>query len=306
MYVCVCVWCVCVCSVCVCVCVTCKVYLAAGSSFSLEQKLSHLERGAQSRFGATDSDLSELEDEVARTAQRVQSADSEVSDIESKLSALSTSGGGQPDPRGPPSRTPPRAAPAPRGDPRLLETSTMSLWGRAQTHSKLLGVSCLLLNGLSFGPSELPLRYRLTWCCLQGPEEPVLVLFTGGSPPAHGGFPAGIGSLKPGPGLDSSALCQRLLGDPDLSSGASQSPAAGPDPEGTRTRHPDPDYLQGLSESRCRTRTLRGPGPDTQTQTTFRASQSPAAGPDPEGTRTRTRHPDYLQGLSESRCRTGP
>ncbi|KAK5890946.1 hypothetical protein CgunFtcFv8_018245 [Champsocephalus gunnari] len=55
-----------------------NVYLAAGSSFSLEQKLSHLERGAQSRFGATDSDLSELEDEVARTAQRVQSADSEV------------------------------------------------------------------------------------------------------------------------------------------------------------------------------------------------------------------------------------
>ncbi|KAI9540563.1 hypothetical protein NQZ68_039507 [Dissostichus eleginoides] len=69
-----------------------KLYLAAGSSFSLEQKLSHLERGAQSRFGATDSDLSELEDEVARTAQRVQSADSEVSDIESKLAALSTSG----------------------------------------------------------------------------------------------------------------------------------------------------------------------------------------------------------------------
>ncbi|KAL3045428.1 hypothetical protein OYC64_013656 [Pagothenia borchgrevinki] len=69
-----------------------KVYLAAGSSFSLEQKLSHLERSAQSRFGATDSDLSELEDEVARTAQRVQSADSEVSDIESKLAALSTSG----------------------------------------------------------------------------------------------------------------------------------------------------------------------------------------------------------------------
>ncbi|KAJ4921669.1 hypothetical protein JOQ06_003349 [Pogonophryne albipinna] len=82
-----------------------NVYLAAGSSFSLEQKLSHLERGAQSRFGATDSDLSELEDEVARTAQRVQSADSEVSDIESKLAALSTSGSLDPARGGEASRT---------------------------------------------------------------------------------------------------------------------------------------------------------------------------------------------------------
>ncbi|CAL9706237.1 unnamed protein product [Knipowitschia caucasica] len=68
-----------------------NVYLAAGKSYDLEGKLKRLEHGAKNRFvGTADSDLSELEDVVALTAARVQSAESEVSDIESKLAALSS------------------------------------------------------------------------------------------------------------------------------------------------------------------------------------------------------------------------
>ncbi|XP_072316069.1 melanophilin a isoform X2 [Eucyclogobius newberryi] len=68
-----------------------KVYISAGKSYDLEGKLRRLEQSANNRFGGTtDSDLSELEDVVARTAARVQSAESEVSDIESKLAALSS------------------------------------------------------------------------------------------------------------------------------------------------------------------------------------------------------------------------
>ncbi|XP_037552421.1 melanophilin a [Nematolebias whitei] len=70
-----------------------NVYVTAGHSFELETKLQRLERSAKNRLGgATDSELSELselEDVVALTAARVQSAESEVSDIESKLAALS-------------------------------------------------------------------------------------------------------------------------------------------------------------------------------------------------------------------------
>ncbi|KAM8904911.1 melanophilin a isoform 8-T8 [Spinachia spinachia] len=70
-----------------------KVYMAAGQSFHLETKLRRLEKGAKARFGgATDSELSELEDVVALTAARVQSAESEVSDIEGKLAALNATG----------------------------------------------------------------------------------------------------------------------------------------------------------------------------------------------------------------------
>ncbi|XP_037331987.1 melanophilin a isoform X2 [Pungitius pungitius] len=70
-----------------------KVYMAAGQSFDLETKLRRLEKGAKARFGgATDSELSELEDVVALTAARVQSAESEVSDIEGKIAALSAGG----------------------------------------------------------------------------------------------------------------------------------------------------------------------------------------------------------------------
>jgi hypothetical protein len=57
-----------------------QVYVAAGKSFELETKLKQLEHNAKNRFGggATDSDLSELEDVVAKTAARVQSTESEV------------------------------------------------------------------------------------------------------------------------------------------------------------------------------------------------------------------------------------
>ncbi|XP_034410109.1 melanophilin a [Cyclopterus lumpus] len=70
-----------------------KVYMAAGQSHALETKLQRLERSAKTGFGgATDSELSELEDVVALTAARVQSAESEVSDIESKIAALNSGG----------------------------------------------------------------------------------------------------------------------------------------------------------------------------------------------------------------------
>ncbi|KAG7471668.1 melanophilin-like isoform X2 [Solea senegalensis] len=70
-----------------------KVYVTAGQSYELESKLRKLEQNARNRFGGTtDSELSELEDVVALTAARVQSAESEVSDIESKLAALSAAG----------------------------------------------------------------------------------------------------------------------------------------------------------------------------------------------------------------------
>lgn len=56
--------------------------MAAGHSFELESKLRRLEQNAKTRFGGTtDSELSELEDVVARTAARVQSAESEVSNF---------------------------------------------------------------------------------------------------------------------------------------------------------------------------------------------------------------------------------
>ncbi|XP_076579803.1 melanophilin a isoform X1 [Chaetodon auriga] len=70
-----------------------KVYIAAGQSYELETKLRRLEQSAKNRFGGTtDSELSELEDVVALTAARVQSAESEVSDIESKIAALNAAG----------------------------------------------------------------------------------------------------------------------------------------------------------------------------------------------------------------------
>lgn len=56
-----------------------QVYVTAGQSYDLESKLQRLEKSAKNRFGGTtDSDLSELEDVVALTAARVQSAESEV------------------------------------------------------------------------------------------------------------------------------------------------------------------------------------------------------------------------------------
>ncbi|KAM9328525.1 melanophilin a [Pholidichthys leucotaenia] len=71
-----------------------NVYITASQSYELESKLRRLEQSAKNHFGGTtDSELSELEDVVALTAARVQSAESEVSDIESKIAALSTAGG---------------------------------------------------------------------------------------------------------------------------------------------------------------------------------------------------------------------
>ncbi|XP_044043496.1 melanophilin a isoform X2 [Siniperca chuatsi] len=70
-----------------------NVYIAAGQSYELESKLRRLEQSAKNRFGGTtDSELSELEDVMALTAARVQSAESEVSDIESKIAALNAAG----------------------------------------------------------------------------------------------------------------------------------------------------------------------------------------------------------------------
>ncbi|KAM4601634.1 melanophilin a isoform 1-T1 [Polymixia lowei] len=70
-----------------------NVYITAGKSYELETKLRLLEQNAKNRFGgATDSELSDLEDVVALTAARVQSTESEVSDIESKIAALSVVG----------------------------------------------------------------------------------------------------------------------------------------------------------------------------------------------------------------------
>nr|XP_046194748.1 melanophilin-like isoform X4 [Oncorhynchus gorbuscha]XP_046194770.1 melanophilin-like isoform X2 [Oncorhynchus gorbuscha] len=70
-----------------------QVYMTSGKSFDLEKKLRHLEQSAKNRFGgATDSELSDLEDVVALTAHRVQSTESEVSDLENKLAALRASG----------------------------------------------------------------------------------------------------------------------------------------------------------------------------------------------------------------------
>ncbi|XP_062236396.1 melanophilin a isoform X2 [Platichthys flesus] len=70
-----------------------KVYITAGQSYELETKLRKLEQSAKNHFGGTtDSELSELEDVVALTAARVQGAESEVSDIESKIAALSAAG----------------------------------------------------------------------------------------------------------------------------------------------------------------------------------------------------------------------
>ncbi|XP_065493282.1 melanophilin [Caloenas nicobarica] len=68
-----------------------NVYLTAGKTYWLEKTLKELEEGAQ-HSGATDSELSELEDKVASAAAQVQKAESEISDIESRIAALSAAG----------------------------------------------------------------------------------------------------------------------------------------------------------------------------------------------------------------------
>uniref|UniRef100_A0A8C8SL52 Melanophilin n=1 Tax=Pelusios castaneus TaxID=367368 RepID=A0A8C8SL52_9SAUR len=68
-----------------------KVYMTAGKTYGLEKALRELDEHAR-HSGTTDSELSELEDKVASTAVEVQRAESEVSDIESRIAALSAAG----------------------------------------------------------------------------------------------------------------------------------------------------------------------------------------------------------------------
>ncbi|XP_016328059.1 melanophilin-like [Sinocyclocheilus anshuiensis] len=71
-----------------------KLYMTAGKSFEMAKKLQMIEQNAKNHYSGplTDSELSELEDQVALAAAKVQSTESEVSDIESKISALSAKG----------------------------------------------------------------------------------------------------------------------------------------------------------------------------------------------------------------------
>ncbi|XP_026989200.2 melanophilin a [Tachysurus fulvidraco] len=71
-----------------------KVYLTAGNSFDMERKLRQIERSAMNQYTGplTDSELSELEDQLAAAAAKVHNTESEVSDIENKIAVLNASG----------------------------------------------------------------------------------------------------------------------------------------------------------------------------------------------------------------------
>ncbi|XP_051985558.1 melanophilin-like isoform X2 [Xyrauchen texanus] len=66
----------------------------AQKSFNMTKKLRMIEQNAKNHYSGplTDSELSELEDQVALAAAKVQSTESEVSDIENKIAALSVKG----------------------------------------------------------------------------------------------------------------------------------------------------------------------------------------------------------------------
>ncbi|KAM7153681.1 melanophilin isoform 2-T2 [Macrochelys suwanniensis] len=68
-----------------------KVCMNAGKTPGLDQTPRDLEERA-GHSGTTDSELSELEDKVASAAVQMQRAESEVSDIESRIAALSAAG----------------------------------------------------------------------------------------------------------------------------------------------------------------------------------------------------------------------
>ncbi|XP_025069739.1 melanophilin isoform X9 [Alligator sinensis] len=68
-----------------------QVYMTAGKTYGLEKMLKDIEERAR-HSGTTDSELSELEDKVASAAAQVQHAESEVSDIETRIAALSAAG----------------------------------------------------------------------------------------------------------------------------------------------------------------------------------------------------------------------
>uniref|UniRef100_A0A9J7YP72 Melanophilin a n=1 Tax=Cyprinus carpio carpio TaxID=630221 RepID=A0A9J7YP72_CYPCA len=71
-----------------------NVYMTAGKSFSMAKKLQMIEQNTKNHYGGpfTDSELSDLEDQVTLAAAKVQSTESEVSDIESKMAVLSAKG----------------------------------------------------------------------------------------------------------------------------------------------------------------------------------------------------------------------
>uniref|UniRef100_A0A6I8PPH5 Melanophilin n=1 Tax=Xenopus tropicalis TaxID=8364 RepID=A0A6I8PPH5_XENTR len=68
-----------------------KVYMAAEKAYTLDKNLRDLEERAR-QSGTTDSELSELEVSVASAIAQVQQTESEVSDIESRIAALSAAG----------------------------------------------------------------------------------------------------------------------------------------------------------------------------------------------------------------------
>ncbi|XP_065740736.1 rab effector MyRIP isoform X2 [Phocoena phocoena] len=70
-----------------------KVYLAAGTVYGLEGQLSELEDAARCIHSGTDeTELADLEDQVATAAARVHHAEIQISDIESRISALTIAG----------------------------------------------------------------------------------------------------------------------------------------------------------------------------------------------------------------------
>lgn len=56
--------------------------MTTGKSFAVEKKLQSLELSTRNQYGCmTDSELSELEDQLAKTAAKVQSTESEVNTL---------------------------------------------------------------------------------------------------------------------------------------------------------------------------------------------------------------------------------
>lgn len=70
-----------------------KVYLAAGTVYGLEGQLNELEDAARCIHSGTDeTELAHLEDQVATAAAQVHHAELQISDIESRISALTIAG----------------------------------------------------------------------------------------------------------------------------------------------------------------------------------------------------------------------
>nr|XP_040145974.1 rab effector MyRIP isoform X3 [Ictidomys tridecemlineatus] len=70
-----------------------KVYLAAGTVYGLEGQLSELEDAARCiHSGTNETELEALEDQVATAAAHVHHAELQISDIESRISALTNAG----------------------------------------------------------------------------------------------------------------------------------------------------------------------------------------------------------------------